>query len=105
MATVELEREATEILRRAYGPKAKLRDGQWDAVSAILEPGARLLLVQATGWGKSVVYFLALSLLRRQGRGVMLVVSPLISLMRNQVAFAAKFGLHAAAIHSENQNE
>ncbi len=62
-----------------------------------------MLLVQATGWGKSVVYFLAAR--RRAERGATLVVSPLIALMRNQVPMAERFGLRAAAFHSENRDD
>jgi ATP-dependent DNA helicase RecQ len=92
---------AREILREAVGPEAEFRDGQWEAIESVLNPGARLLVVQKTGWGKSVVYFVATRLLR--DRGPALIVSPLLALMRNQIELAAKFGLRAASINSTNR--
>ncbi|MCW5946275.1 MAG: RecQ family ATP-dependent DNA helicase [Fimbriimonadales bacterium] len=95
--------EAKEILRQAVGPEAEFRDGQWDAIEWVLNPGARLLVVQKTGWGKSVVYFVATRLLR--DRGPALIISPLLALMRNQIELAARFGLRAASINSTNKGE
>lgn len=94
---------AIDILRAALGSRAEFRDGQLQAIEALLRPGARLLVVQKTGWGKSVVYFIATRLLR--DRGPALIVSPLLALMRNQVELAAKFGLRAASINSTNREE
>lgn len=45
----------------------------------------RLLVVRKTGWGKSFVYFIATRLLREAGMGPALLVSPLLSLMRNRI--------------------
>ena len=61
-----------------------------------------LLVVQRTGWGKSVVYFLAAKILRDAGAGPTLLISPLLSLMRNQILAAEKLGIRAATIHSQN---
>ena len=61
--------------------------------------------MQKTGWGKSAVYFIAAKLLREQGAGPALLVSPLLSLMRNQIAAAERMGVHASTIHSENEPE
>ena len=47
-----------------------------------------MLVVQATGWGKSAVYWAATAVRRSEGAGPTLVVSPLLSLMRDQVAAA-----------------
>lgn len=94
---------ANEILRRAVGPEAEFRDGQWEAIESVLNPGARILVVQKTGWGKSVVYFVATKLLR--DRGPALIVSPLLALMRNQIELAARFDLSAASINSTNKEE
>lgn len=96
---------ALALLKEAFGEAARFRDGQLDAIEVLLKPGARLLLVQSTGWGKSVVYFLAARLLGLERRGKTLIVSPLISLMRNQVEFARRLNLNAAALHSENRDE
>jgi ATP-dependent DNA helicase RecQ len=63
------------------------------------------LVVQRTGWGKSAVYFIAAKLLREQGRGATVIVSPLLALMRNQVAAAQRAGVRAATINSGNVTE
>ena len=60
------------------------------------------LVVQRTGWGKSAVYFIAAKLLREAGLGPTVIVSPLLALMRNQVAAAERAGVHAATINSSN---
>ena len=72
---------ALGLLRQAIGqPQAEFRDGQWEAIEALVERRARLLLVQRTGWGKSIVYFLAAKLLRERGAGCALLISPLLAL-------------------------
>jgi ATP-dependent DNA helicase RecQ len=62
-------------------------------------------VVQRTGWGKSAVYFIAAKLLRAAGRGPTVIVSPLLALMRNQVASAERAGVRAATINSSNVTE
>ncbi len=95
---------ALELLRQATGdPQAQFRPGQEDAIATLLAGPAKLLVVQRTGWGKSLVYFIAASLLRESGAGPALLVSPLLALMRNQVAAARRMGLRAQAIHSDNR--
>jgi ATP-dependent DNA helicase RecQ len=64
-----------------------------------------VLVVQATGWGKSAVYWAATSALRATGKGPTLIVSPLLALMRDQVAAAARGGLRAATINSTNLDD
>lgn len=97
---------ALNLLRRAlHNPKAQFRNGQWEAISAILERRARVLVVQRTGWGKSMIYFLATKILRERGAGCTLLISPLLSLMRNQIAAAERIGVHAATINSTNRSE
>ncbi len=98
-----LRERGTQVLRGAVGPDAEFRDGQWEAIEALLKSGARLLVVQKTGWGKSVVYFVATRLLR--DRGPTLIVSPLLALMRNQIELAERFGLNAASINSTNPDD
>ena len=63
-----------------------------------------MLCVQRTGWGKSAVYFLATTLLRERGAGPALIVSPLLALMRNQIAAAEKLGIRAHTINSTNRD-
>ena len=87
------------------GPGAEFRDGQWEAIDQIANQRRRLLVVQRTGWGKSVVYFLATRILRDAGAGPTLLISPLLSLMRNQLLATEKLGVRAATIHSENVQE
>ncbi len=91
--------DALSVLKTAYGPHATFRDGQWEAIQSVLE-NKRTMVVQQTGWGKSVVYFTATKLLRKKKKGVTLIISPLLSLVRNQIASAAKFGLRAESINS-----
>lgn len=94
--------EAQAILEQLAGPDALLRDDQWLAIEALVVHRRRALVVQRTGWGKSAVYFIAAKLLRAQGHGATVIVSPLLALMRNQVAAADRAGVHAATINSSN---
>lgn len=95
--------EALVQLRKALGSDdAEFRGGQFEAISALVQRRARLLVVQRTGWGKSLVYFLATRFLRDQGAGCTLLISPLLSLMRNQIAAARNIGVRAETINSTN---
>ncbi|WP_018635441.1 RecQ family ATP-dependent DNA helicase [Parafrankia elaeagni] len=106
---------AEEMLRALAGPGAALRDDQWRAIDALVTGRRRVLLVQRTGWGKSAVYFLATALLRggagggpgrSEGRvGPTVIVSPLLALIRNQAAAAARLGVRVGEIHSGNVTE
>lgn len=96
--------EALRLLRAGSAePGATFRAGQEDAIRHVVEGRGRLLVVQKTGWGKSFVYFIAISLLRNSGAGPAVLVSPLLSLMRNQLAAARRMGLRAETINSDNQ--
>ena len=102
----DTETDALEALRRLTGlPDATFHEGQLEAISALVDDRRRALVVQRTGWGKSAVYFIATSLLRQQGSGPTLLVSPLIALMRDQVAAAERAGVRAVAINSANAHE
>ncbi len=92
----------TEVLHALAGPEARPRADQLEAVRALVYERARVLLVQATGWGKSAVYWAATAALRAEGAGTTLVVSPLLALMRDQVAAAERAGLRATTINSTN---
>ena len=81
---------------------AVLREDQWSAIEALAEDRRRALVVQRTGWGKSAVYFVATLLLREQGAGPTVIVSPLLALMRNQIAAAERAGIRAVTINSTN---
>ncbi|HEX7188013.1 MAG TPA: DEAD/DEAH box helicase [Actinomycetes bacterium] len=101
-----LQTEAEDLLRRLVGrPDAVLREGQLEAVEALVTEGSRVLVVQRTGWGKSAVYFLATALLRARGAGPTLIVSPLLALMRDQVDAARRAGLRAVTMNSANADE
>lgn len=98
--------QALACLRELVGhPEAQFHDGQYEAIEALVDAGRRALVVQRTGWGKSAVYFVASLLLRRRGAGPTLIVSPLLALMRDQVAAAARAGVRAVAINSANALE
>jgi ATP-dependent DNA helicase RecQ len=94
----------TRVLVGMAGPGATPRADQVAAVEALVA-GQRVLLVQATGWGKSAVYWAATSALRAAGRGPALVISPLLALMRDQVTAAERAGLRAATVNSANADD
>lgn len=97
---------ALELLRIGSGrADTTFRDGQEDAIRHIVDGKGRLLVVQKTGWGKSFVYFISTKLLREAGAGPALLISPLLALMRNQIAAAERMGVRAATINSDNQDE
>ncbi|MFO1268646.1 MAG: DEAD/DEAH box helicase [Rubrivivax sp.] len=93
------------VLAAMAGPKAEPRADQAAAVAALVDQRARVLVVQATGWGKSAVYWAATSALRAEGKGPTLIVSPLLALMRDQVNAARRAGLHAATVNSTNLDD
>jgi ATP-dependent DNA helicase RecQ len=97
---------ALDRLRELIGdPEAGFRPGQLEAIRDVVEERARVLCVQRTGWGKSAVYFVATALLREAGAGPTLIVSPLLALMRNQIAAAERLGLRAHTVNSTNREE
>lgn len=98
--------EALTLLRTATNnAHVDFRDGQWEAITALVNQKQRALVVQSTGWGKSMVYFIATRILRNQGSGPTLIVSPLLALMRNQVAAAHRLQIKAATINSSNSSD
>jgi ATP-dependent DNA helicase RecQ len=107
MTSRNTEREqALALLRRALdNPRVDFRDGQWEAIDALVNRRARLLVVERTGWGKSSVYFIATRILRDRGHGPTLIVSPLLALMRNQIEAAGRLDIRALTINSTNRND
>ncbi len=103
--TDERSAAAQRVITAMAGEDARLREDQATAVAALCEPGSRVLVVQATGWGKSAVYWAATAIRRSEGAGPTLVVSPLLSLMRDQVSAAGRAGLTAATLNSSNIDE
>src|SRR5256886_4465569 len=70
--------QAQGLLRQMLGGTADFRDGQWKAIDLVVNQRRRVLVVQRTGWGKSIVYFLATRILRDTGAGPTLLISPLL---------------------------
>ena len=106
----DVRARAEEHLRALVGPRdgqsdVVLYDDQWAAISALAVERRRALVVQRTGWGKSAVYFVATLLLREQGAGPTVIVSPLLALMRNQIAAAERAGIRAVTINSTNNEQ
>jgi ATP-dependent DNA helicase RecQ len=97
------ESSAIGHLQSLAGPSARFREHQLEAIRDLVELRARVLCVQRTAWGKSAVYFVATKLLRERGAGPTLIVSPLLALMRNQVAAAERLGLRAHTVNSTNR--
>jgi ATP-dependent DNA helicase RecQ len=97
--------EAQKALEVALAPGAKFRPGQLEAIEALVGGRERVLVVQRTGWGKSIVYFIATCLLRDQGLGPTILISPLISLMRDQLRMADELGLRAVTINSSTNHD
>src|SRR5579859_807630 len=98
------ERAEAHLVALVGGP-AQLRDDQWRAIRSLVVERRRALVVQRTGWGKSAVYFVATALLRAAGSGPTVIVSPLLALMRNQIAAAARAGIRARSVSSANVEE
>ncbi len=102
----DVRAEAERYLRALVGrDDARLRDDQWSAIEALVVQRRRSLVVQRTGWGKSAVYFVATLLLRDAGAGPTVIVSPLLALMRNQIAAAERAGIRAHTINSTNADD
>src|SRR5262245_29329512 len=102
----DVRRDAERHLRALVGrDDAVLREDQWAAIEALAVGRRRALVVQRTGWGKSAVYFVATLLLRAEGAGPTVIVSPLLALMRNQIAAAERAGIRAVTINSTNMEE
>ena len=95
----DIYNKASTIIKRLYGENAQFREGQYEAIEATLL-NRRTLIVQRTGWGKSLVYFVCTKLLRERSAGIAFVVSPLLVLMENQIEAAEKMGLRCKALNS-----
>ncbi len=105
--STELAARATTLLQDLAGSEATFREHQLEAIADLVEDRARVLCVQRTGWGKSAVYFIATALLRSdpaRPAGPTLIVSPLLALMRNQIAAARRLGIRAHTVNSTNRD-
>jgi ATP-dependent DNA helicase RecQ len=96
---------AQELLEEVLPDGSTFHEGQLEAILALVDDRARVLVVQRTGWGKSVVYFFATALLRERGFGPTILISPLLSLMRDQVRMAERLDVRAATLHSKNEGD
>ncbi|ENM3943390.1 RecQ family ATP-dependent DNA helicase [Vibrio cholerae] len=95
--------QAQQLLQTALAnPTAEFRDGQWEAIDALVNHRQKLLVVQRTGWGKSSVYFISTKIFRDRGMGPTIIVSPLLALMRNQIESAQRLGIVAETMNSTN---
>mgnify|MGYP001006369998 FL=1 len=98
--------EALQHLRQAMAiPTLEFRDGQWEAIDHIVNQRGKVLCVQRTGWGKSMVYFVSAKLMRGEGAGATVIISPLLALMRNQIEAAQRLGLRARTVNSTNRQD
>jgi len=102
---MDAKQHTLDLLHQMIGEDKDFRPGQWEAIEAVAINKQRALVVQRTGWGKSLVYFLATKLLREQGSGPTVLISPLLSLMRNQIKMARRIGIRAFTINSANKEE
>lgn len=96
---------ALELFHDAVGTDKNFRPDQLESILALVDDRARVLVVQRTGWGKSIVYFIATALLREAGAGPTILISPLLSLVRDQLLAAHGIGLRATTINSTNPEE
>lgn len=92
------------VKKKYYGKEAEFREGQEEAINNILQ-GKRTLVVQKTGWGKSLVYFLATKIIRMNTNRMTLIIGPLLALMNNQIKSANKLDLYVETLNSENEEE
>lgn len=99
-----MKERALELLKQAVGKDAEFREDQWEAIEAVLQ-GKKTLVVEKTGWGKSIVYFIATKLLRERGKGITILISPLLSLMRNQIEASERVGLISLTINTNNKDD
>ncbi len=99
-----MRKKGLALLKKMLGQTAEFHYDQWESIESVLNR-KKTLVVQRTGWGKSTVYFIATKLLREQGAGPTILISPLLSLMRNQIENAAKIGISAETINSDNNDD
>jgi len=97
------QESALALLRKSLNNEhAAFRENQWEAIDTVVNQRKKLLVIERTGWGKSSVYFLSTRILRDQGKGITIIISPLLALMRNQIEAAMRLGIRAVSINSTN---
>ena len=105
LSAFELEDKMMLLRATLEDSEAGCRQWQWGAIHGAAIQRRKCLIIQRTGWGKNIAYFLATRILRDQGAGPTLVVSPLLALMRNQIEAARRLGLVAETINSTNADQ
>ncbi|KAA1036921.1 RecQ family ATP-dependent DNA helicase [Macrococcus equipercicus] len=101
---MDIQERAVQILKETYGESSEFREGQLEAITAVVNK-KKSLVIQKTGWGKSIVYFIATKILRERGAGPTIIISPLLALMHNQIEAASKLGLDVVTINSQNRED
>ena len=91
---MQLQKSPHEILHDVFG-YSEFRPGQEKVIQAVLA-GRDCIAVMPTGAGKSLTFMLPARMLE----GTVLVLSPLISLMKDQIDTLESLGFHACAINS-----
>jgi ATP-dependent DNA helicase RecQ len=100
------KQKALQYLRDSLqNPNIDFREDQWESIDAVVNQNKKVLVVQKTGWGKSSVYFISTKYMREQGKGLSIIISPLLALMRNQIESAEKLGVKTVTINSSNAND
>ncbi|TDL96622.1 RecQ family ATP-dependent DNA helicase [Macrococcus carouselicus] len=99
-----IQKRAIQILKETYGESSEFREGQLEAITAVVNR-QKTLVIQKTGWGKSIVYFIATKILRARGAGPTIIISPLLALMHNQIEAAGRLGLNVVTINSNNRDD
>ncbi len=98
--------KALQYLRDSIqNPNLEFREDQWESIDAVVNQNKKVLVVQKTGWGKSSVYFISTKYMREQGKGLSIIISPLLALMRNQIESAQKLGVKTVTINSSNTDD
>ena len=97
-----------KYLEQLFGPNAKFRKDQLEAIKATVT-NHFTLVVEKTGWGKSLVYFFATKYFREKGYGPSIIISPLLSLMRNHTENASRLNLNTRMLtgdtHKNGESE
>jgi ATP-dependent DNA helicase RecQ len=90
----------THLRQMTGNQAADFHADQWESIDQLVNKQNQLLVVQRTGWGKSAVYFISTKIRRSKGFGPTLIISPLLSLIRNQIESAAKLDLNIVSYNS-----
>ena len=96
--TPDTDTAPVQILQQVFG-YAAFRGAQ-EAIVDHVSAGGDALVLMPTGGGKSLCYQVPAIARHREGRGVALVVSPLIALMHDQVGALEEAGVHASFLNS-----